>query len=56
MILEDVVTAEELAAFLGISTRSLARLDVPFIQLGTQRVYFKQTVVEWLKHREGTRT
>jgi hypothetical protein len=52
--LEDAITAEELAAFLGITKTALAAIrDLPRIRIGNARLYFKQTVVAWLKAREG---
>lgn len=51
--LEDIVTHTDLAAFLGVSTRSLSYYRIPHIDVGRQRLYFKQTVALWLSRREG---
>jgi hypothetical protein len=52
--LEDVVTSKDLSEFLGISELSLARVrGLPSIRIGENTLYFKQTVVEWLKAREA---
>jgi hypothetical protein len=50
--LDDVVTHKELAEFLGISERSLSCYRIRHIDLGRQRLYFRQSVVEYLKRRE----
>jgi hypothetical protein len=50
--LDDIVTHKELAEFLGISERSLSCYRIRHIELGRQRLYFRQAVVEYLRRRE----
>jgi len=53
-VLDDVVTDKELAEFLGVTTVQLAlRRDLKRILIGKRRLYFKQTVVDWLRAKEG---
>ena len=56
MNLVDLVTARELADFLGVSVRSLSAYQtLPFVALpGGKRLYFKTSAAEWLKARETT--
>jgi hypothetical protein len=49
--LEDVVTHRELAEFLGISERSLSFYRIRHVELGKQRLYFRQDVAAYLKRR-----
>lgn len=50
--LEDVVTQEELAQFLGVTPRSLAvQRGIPHVMIGKVRLYYKQDVSDWLRSR-----
>ena len=51
--LEDVITADELSEFLGVSKRSLSSWrGLPTIRIGARRFYLKQSVATWLAKRE----
>lgn len=51
--LENIVTVEELAEFLGVPAKTIKdQRTLPSIRLGRQRLYFRETVAEWLKERE----
>lgn len=45
------MTAEEVATWLGVSTRVLASNRIPNAQVGTRRFYNKHDVAAWLERR-----
>lgn len=47
--LTAVLTRAECADWLGISTRHLARLDVPYVKLGRLVRYSVQAVLRWIE-------
>ncbi len=51
--LSDIVTAKELADFFGVTEAAINRWRIPAVVVGVRRFYFKQTVVAYLKSREG---
>jgi hypothetical protein len=52
--LEDFVTENELAEFLGVSVEKLKQYKVPCVRLsrGSVRLYHKQSVAAWLFNRQ----
>jgi hypothetical protein len=44
-----VLTRSECAAWLGISVRQLARLDVPYVKLGRLVRYSVAAVLRWME-------
>ncbi len=55
-ILDDYLTRQELAADLGISIRTLARLDAaregpPSMRWAGRRIYHRQKAREWFESR-----
>lgn len=52
--LEDWMTAQEVASWLGVSTRVLAANRMPHAKVGERRFYNKHDVARWLeKRRDG---
>lgn len=49
--LEDWMTAQEVADWLGCSTRQLAANRIPHAKMGERRFYRKQDVALWLERR-----
>lgn len=49
--LEDWMTAQEVADWLGCSTRQLAANRIPHARMGERRFYKKQDVAAWLEGR-----
>ena len=52
--LEDILTAKEVADYLGMSLLSLGRARIPHIRIGANApLYLRPTVVAWIARREG---
>lgn len=49
--LDEWMTADEVAAWLGVTTRVLAANRVPHAKVGERRFYNKHDVAEWLEAR-----
>ena len=49
--LEDWMTADEVASWLGCSTRQLAANRIPHAKMGDKRFYMKRDVALWLEKR-----
>lgn len=49
--LEDVVTHQEVAQFLGLPEKSLHAYRIPHIKMGRSKLYFKDDVARWLRSR-----
>ncbi len=49
---EDWMTAEELAAWFGVSKRVLSANAIPHARVGERRFYNKHTVAEWLDSKQ----
>lgn len=49
--LSDWMTAQEVADWLGVSTRVLSANRIPHAKVGERRFYHKRKVAEWLERR-----
>jgi excisionase family DNA binding protein len=48
---EDVLTVDEVAAWLKVSRRTVERMDLPFAKVGRVRRYVRDQVLDYLKRR-----
>jgi excisionase family DNA binding protein len=53
--LADWMTAQEVADWLGVSTRVLASNRVPHAKVGERRFYNKHDVAGWLERRRDSK-
>ena len=50
-ITSEVMTLEEVADMLQISTRTLKRHPIPFTRLGRKRLYLRSKVLQYIEER-----
>ena len=50
---EDVLTTEQVAKFLHVSVRTVARLHLPSVKVGRLRRYLREQVLDHLRQRSA---
>jgi hypothetical protein len=46
----DLLTRRQAAAYLSISTGTLDKLDIPFVQIRRRIIYRQADIVKWLEN------